>query len=128
MNYNISAYIIYLSLMVFLIVYVGRYFYTNGRVFIISLFNGNESLADQINKLLLIAYYLFNIGYAFIMLNHWQRINSIEELFGSLSANMATLIMILAIVHYFNMLVIYLLSRSKSNSIINKSPNYEHRL
>jgi hypothetical protein len=121
MNYNIAAYIIYLSLMIFLIVYVGRYFYSNGRVFIVSLFNGDESLADQINKLLLIAYYLFNIGYAFIELNHWEKVTSVEMLLGSITSNMALLILILAVTHYFNMVVIYLLSKKKSNSITNKS-------
>lgn len=121
MNYNVSAYIIYLSLMVFLIVYVGRYFYTNGRIFIISLFNDNVQLADQVNKLLLIAYYLFNIGYAFLKLSDWEKISSMEALLGSLTTNMATLILILAVTHYFNMLVIYLLSKSKSNFITNKS-------
>lgn len=128
MNYNIIAYIVYLFLMIFLIVYVGRYFFKNGRVFIVALFNGNESLADQINKLLLIAYCLFNIGYAFIKLDHWRKVNSIEQLLGTLSANMALLILILGITHYFNMLVIYLLSKSKSNFITNKSIHYEHGL
>lgn len=121
MNYNIVAYIIYLALMVYIIVYVGKYFYTNGRVFIISLLNDNVSLADQINKLLLVAYYLFNIGYAFIKLKHWQKISNIEMLFSSLSVNMGILILILAVMHYLNMLVIYYLSKSKSISITNKS-------
>lgn len=120
MNYNISAYIIYLALMVFIIVYVGKYFYTNGRIFIISLFNGQESMADQINRILLVAYYLFNIGYAFIKLNHWQKITDIEMLVSSLSVNMGVLILILAVTHYLNMLAIYFLSKSKSISITNK--------
>ena len=121
MNYNISAYIIFLSLMIFIIGYVGRYFYTNGRVFIISLMNDNLELADQINKLLLIAYYLFNIGYACLTLKYWQRVSNIETLFSSLSINMGVLILILAFTHYLNMLVIYYLSKSKSHFITNKS-------
>jgi len=117
MNYNICAYIIFLCLVIFIIVYVGRYFYSNGRVFIVSLFNGNVVLADQINKLLLIAYYLFNIGYSFIKLKQWAKIYNIEELFSSLASKLGVLILILAVTHYFNMLVIYQLSRSKSISI-----------
>jgi hypothetical protein len=119
MNYNTPAYIIFLILIIFIIVYVGRYFYTNGRIFIIALFNGNVMLGDHINKLLLIAYYLFNIGYSFLKLKQWQKIIDLESLFSSLAANISTLIFILALVHYFNMLVIYLLS--KSNSITNKN-------
>ncbi len=121
MNYNIIAYLVYLSLMVFIIVYVGRYFYTNGRVFIIALLHDNESHADQINKVLLIAYYLFNIGYAFVKLNHWEKINNIEMLFSSVAGNMAILILILSITHYFNMLLICYLSKSASNSLTNKT-------
>lgn len=121
MNYNISAYMIYLALMVFIIVVVGRYFYTNGRVFIISFLKGNVTLADQLNRLLLVAYYLFNIGYAFMKLRFWQKINTLEMLVLSLSKNMAVLILILAITHYLNMLLIYIFSKQKSNSITYKS-------
>jgi hypothetical protein len=121
MNYNVGAYTVFLALMVFVIVYVGRYFYTNGRVFIIALFNGNVSLADQVNKLLLLAYYLFNIGYSFIKLKQWQKVSNFEMLLSSLASNIGVLIFILAITHYFNMLVIYLFSKSKSISITNKS-------
>ena len=119
MNYNVGAYIIYIFLMVFIIGYVGRYFYTNGRIFILSLLNGNAVLTDYINKLLLIAYCLFNIGYAFIKLNQWQKITDLEDMLSSLAMNMGTLIIILAFTHYLNMLAIYFLS--KSNSITHKT-------
>ena len=119
MNYNVGAYTIYLVLMVFIISYVGRYFYSNGRVFILSLLKDNASLTDYINKLLLVAYYLFNIGYAFIKLRNWQKITSLETLLSSLSMNMGVLILILALTHCVNMGAIYFLS--KSNSLINKS-------
>jgi len=118
MNYNLVAYIVYLVLMVFIIVTVGRYFYNNGRVFILSLFKGHAAHTDAINKLLLVAYYLFNLGYAFLKLKHWQRITTLEGLFSSLSVHMGVLILILAVTHYGNMLVLYLLS--KSTFITNK--------
>ena len=121
MNLNILAYIIFLTLIVFIIVYVGKYFYAKGRIFIVALFQGNVTLADYINKLLLIAYYLFNIGYSFLKLKQWQNISSMETLFSSVAANTGVLIIILALVHYLNMLIIYLLSKSKSISITHKS-------
>ena len=114
MNYNICAYIVFLALMILIIVCVGRYFYSNGRIFIIALFNGNMALADQLNKLLLIAYYLFNIGYSFMTLRQWKKISNIETLISNLASNIGILVLILAIVHYFNMLVIYQLSKSKT--------------
>jgi hypothetical protein len=117
MNYNVCAYIIFLTLMIFIIVYVGRFFYSNGRIFIVFLFNGNAALADQVNRLLLIAYFLFNIGYCFIKLRQWEKIGNMENLFSSLASNIGVLIFILAVTHYFNMLIIYRLSKSKSISI-----------
>ena len=121
MNYNVGAYIIFLTVMIFIIVYVGRYFYSKGRIFIISLFNGNVALADQVNRLLLIAYYLFNIGYCFIKLRQWEKISDLENFISSLATNIGVLIFILAVIHYCNMLIIYRLSKSKSISITNKS-------
>ena len=121
MNYNILAYIIFLVVIIFIIVYVGRYFYSNGSIFIIALFTGHKATAHQVNKLLLIAYYLFNIGYAFLKLKQWQKINNTETLFSSLATNTGVLILILALVHYFNMLLLYLFSKSKSISITHKS-------
>jgi hypothetical protein len=118
MNYNISAYIVFIILVVFIIVYVGRYFYTNGRVFIISLLDGNVSLADQVNKVLLVGYYLVNTGYAFLKLQRWQRISTVEAWLSSLTLNIGTLVLILAFLHYMNMYAIYYLS--KSNSINHK--------
>ena len=123
MNYNISVYIVFIALVSFIIIYVGRYFYTNGRVFIVSLLHDNVPLADNINRLLLVGYYLVNIGYAFIKLKQWTKIDAVATWFSSLATNMATLILILALLHYMNMLIIY--SLSKSNSITNKSYRHE---
>jgi hypothetical protein len=114
MNYNVLAYLIYLFLMIIIIVFVGRLFYRNGRIFILALFRGNDTLTDHVNHILLVAYYLFNIGYAFFTLRHWERITNIQLLVSGISGNMGTLVFILAFMHYVNMLLIYYLSRKKS--------------
>lgn len=111
MNYNILAYCIFLISTVFVILYVGHLFYTNGRIFIHQLFQHNSQLADTTNKILLLAYYLFNIGYAFLQLKGWGIIAKHAQLISSLSMGIGRLILILAITHYFNMLSIYLISK-----------------
>ena len=113
MNYNIAAYLIYLVLIIFIIVYVGKLFHKNGRIFILSLFGGDAHLADTVNNILLIAYYLFNIGYAFVTLRYWDKIISAETLISSISSNTGTLIFILSSTHYLNMIMIYFLSKHK---------------
>lgn len=117
MNYNILAYGIFLSIMIFIVVYVGRLFYRNGRVFILALFKGDAAQADHMNHILLLAYYLFNIGYAFLELRFWNKIANIEQLLSSLAGNIGLLIFILAVTHYFNMLLIYFLSKKHATII-----------
>ena len=121
MNYNVSAYIVYLILTVFIIVFVGRLFYRNGRVFILGLMKDDAATTDYLNNILLVAYYLFNIGYAFVKLRFWQKVENLEMLVSSIANNMSVLIFILASTHYMNMLLIWYLSGSKKTSLTIKS-------
>ncbi|MEO6916178.1 MAG: hypothetical protein ABI151_11410 [Chitinophagaceae bacterium] len=123
MNYNISAYIIYLLLISFIIILAGRYFYQNGRVFILALFKNDEVFTDKVNLIILVCYYLFNIGYAFLKIRYWTSITGYEILLASLGKNLGLLILILAITHYLNMAVIYYLS--KSNLSLNTTKPFQ---
>ena len=121
MNYNVSAYCIYLILTVFVIAFVGKLFYRNGRIFILGLMKDDAVTTDYFNNILLVAYYLFNIGYAFVKLHFWQRIGNPEMLISSISNNMSVLIFILASTHYMNMILIWYLSRSKQSFFHHKT-------
>jgi hypothetical protein len=117
MNYNILAYGMYLLIMGFIILYVGRLFQRNGRVFILALFKGEAQQTDNLNNILLLAYYLFNLGYAFVTLRFWEKVYDIEVLISSLGANIGLLTLILALTHYFNMALVYYLSKKQSLSV-----------
>ena len=125
MNYNIIAYCAFIVLMILIIVYAGNYFYRNGRVFILELYNGNEIITNAINKILLITYYLFNIGYAFIKLRSWEKLINMEYVISTVSFKMGLLIFILAMTHYFNLYIIYSMSKSKLFYSPIKQFNYE---
>ena len=121
MNYNVTTYFIYLFMTIFIIVFVGKYFYKNGRIFILSLMKDDAVTTDHLNNILLVAYYLFNIGYAFVKLRFWQKIESLDMLVSSIANNMSILIFILASTHYMNMILIWYLSRSKKSFLTNKT-------
>jgi len=120
MSYNIPAYGIYLGIMIFIIVYVGRLFHKNGRVFILNLFKGDAAQTDNLNNILLLAYYLFNIGYAFVKLRFWTKVTDVEILVSSLAGNIGLLVLILAVTHYFNMALIHYLSKKESLTFTHK--------
>ncbi len=121
MNFNISAYAVFLSCMIFIIVWVGRNFYRNGRIFILAMLEDDATTTDQINHLLLVGYYLFNIGYCFVQLQYWEKVANVEGLIAGTGRKMGVLIFLLAGMHYVNMMVIHLISKSRTLSKSNKS-------
>jgi len=120
MNFNILAYAIYGLLTCYIILWVGRLFHKNGRIFILSLFKNNIALTDTTNNLLLMGYYLLNIGYAVIQFSYWKQIQTFEVLISSIALKTGTLLFVLVCMHYFNMFGIYFFAK-KTNSFTIKS-------
>jgi len=123
MNYNILSYGIYGSVTIYIIWWVGKLFHRNGRIFILRLFHQNTSITDTTNNLLLLAYYLFNIGYAVVQVSLCKKVIGISDMIASISSKTGILVIILAITHYFNMCLIYFLSKNDHLFITTK--NYQ---
>ncbi len=119
MNYNILSYIVYAVVTIYIIVWVGKMFHRNGRIFILDLFQGQTVTADNTNNLLLVAYYLFNIGYAVMQFNNWEHIEDTASMIAGIGYKSGILVLLLAVLHYNNMFIIYLLSKNKTKSIHN---------
>lgn len=114
---NTLAYIIYLLITYLITVRVGFIFYRNGRVFILDLLQQNGPLTDAINRILLIGYYLVNLGYAALMISTWSTIVSWTALLLSITVMTGKILLTLAVMHYFNMIVIYFISK-RNQSIL----------
>lgn len=121
MSYNILAYIIYSVIILLIIFWLGRKLHFIGRVYILALYKEDVSACDSMNNILLVAYYLFNAGYAFLKLHHWQYIGNREELIYSVGLNIGGLLIILAVTHYFNMAIIYFISGKRKNILSPKN-------
>lgn len=117
MNYNILAYALFSALTIYIIVWVGRLFHHNGRIFILSYFEQREDVTDTTNNLLLTAYYLFNIGYAIVQFSYWQPVNNLSQMLTSTLHKSGLLILILSLLHYNNMLIIYIVSKNQKTTI-----------
>ncbi len=110
---NVLAYIIYILLTYLITVHVGWRFYTNGRVYILNLLQGDEAFTDFINRLLLVGYYLLNLGYAALMISLWDTIHTWLQLLESLFFMTGRILLTLAIINYINMSVILWLSQKR---------------
>src|SRR5881275_2721392 len=63
------TYVIYIALSIPLTVWVAQTLHKNGRIFLIDSFHGNEQLAGSVNHLLVVGFYLINIGDAALFYN-----------------------------------------------------------
>jgi hypothetical protein len=117
---NIIAYIIYLFLTYVITVHVGLMFYRNGRIFILNLLQGDERLTDFINRILLTGYYLLNLGYAALMISSWKTITTWTDVLVSITTMTGKIMLLLGVIHFFNMLVIFFISKRKQHSLHHK--------
>ncbi|MES2545418.1 MAG: hypothetical protein V4548_11065 [Bacteroidota bacterium] len=106
MNLNIIGYSIYLLITIFIIIRVGRICYRNGNVFVAELIPEHADLCQRINQLLLLAYYLLNIGYCAVTLVSWSTIVSVNELIEIISIKTSIIIFIISALHYTNIIVL----------------------
>ena len=108
----IITYIIYLLLSAILVLLVGYWFYHFGEVYIITLLPHDVQTAKLLNGLLLLGYYLLNLGFVLCFLRQINSLQSWNESMLFIAKNLSTNIVVVALMHYLNMLWLYLLSIS----------------
>jgi hypothetical protein len=114
MNYVILTYCMYLLLSIGLTIWVAKTLFKNGKIFLIDIFHGNKELADSVNNLLLVGFYLINVGYAVYTLKEYSSIVSLQEVIERLSIKVGIIILILGFMHFFNLFIFFKL-RNKAN-------------
>jgi len=105
MNYTVWTYLLYLSISVALTVWVARTLSKNGRVFLVESFHGNESIADSVNHLLVVGFYLINAGYVTLALKYGAKPNDMAQAIEFLSTKVGLVLLVLGVMHFFNLAV-----------------------
>ena len=82
-------------------------------------FHGNESLADSVNHLLVVGFYLINLGWVCLMLKLGYEIASPKEGIEALSVKIGTVLMVLGGMHFFNLFVF---SRMRRRATMRNAP------
>ncbi len=106
MNLNIISYLIYLLITTYIIVVVGRICYRNGNVFVAQLIPNHIDLCQKVNQVLLMAYYLLNIGYCAMTLIQWKTIETIPEIVETIASKTAIIVLMISVLHYINIFII----------------------
>jgi len=119
MTIPISTYLIYLAISIALTIWVGRTLHKNGRVFLIDVFHGNDALADSVNHLLVVGFYLINFGYVSLALKLGYTIETAEQSIEALSFKVGMVLLVLGGMHLFNLFVF---SRMRRRSKVHYHP------
>jgi hypothetical protein len=107
MTYIIISYIAYLAITITLTIWVATTLFRNGKIFLIDIFHGNRELADSVNNLLLVGFYLVNLGYAVYTLKVTADIASFRAVIEILSIKVGWIILILGGMHFLNLFVFF---------------------
>jgi hypothetical protein len=107
MNWSLTStmYSLYLVLSIAVTVWVARTLFRNGRTFLVDAFHGDERLADSVNHLLVVGFYLVNIGFICFYLATDRTPGSVEQLFELLSKRMGVVLLALGVMHFVNVMV-----------------------
>jgi len=99
------CYFSYLAISIGLTVWVARTLHSSGRVFLIDAFHGNAELADSVNHLLVVGFYLINVGYIALALKTSYAMNTLRQAIELESVKIGVVLLILGAMHFFNIMV-----------------------
>ena len=111
MNYTVYSYAAYLLISIALTIWVAWTLQKNGRLFLIDAFHGDEPRADSINHLLVVGFYLINVGYVALAMKYGDKPLGVQASFEFLSTKVGMVLLILGSMHFFNLAVLSAMRR-----------------
>ncbi len=117
-NLIVPTYFLYLAASIALTVWVARTLHKNGRVFLLDVF-GREDLADSVNHLLVVGFYLVNLGYVALALKLGYAVANVQQSVEALSLKIGWVLLVLGAMHFFNLFVF---SRMRRRRQLERTP------
>ena len=109
------AYGLYLLIAIGMTMWVARTLSSNGEVFLVQCFGHNEAVARSTNHLLVVGFYLVNIGFITLTLSMGGEPATWAETIRFLSAKVGLAVLVLGGMHFFNMHAIARFGRKVSD-------------
>jgi hypothetical protein len=98
-----TSYLIYLVISLSVTMWVARTLHDNGRIFLVDAFHGNGPLADSVNRLLVVGFYLINVGYVAESLASNRRVDTLRAAIELVSDKIGMILLVLGAMHFFNL-------------------------
>src|SRR5438445_95042 len=101
--YIVGSYLVYLAVSLAVTVMVAHSLKKNGRVFLVDAFHGNAEMADSVNHLLVVGFYLVNIGYVTLALRSDGDLASLRSAIELICVKIGTVLLVLGVMHFGNL-------------------------
>jgi hypothetical protein len=116
---QVVTYSIYLVISIGLTIWVAQTLHKNGRRFLVDVFKGDEGLADSVNHLLVVGFYLVNLGFVSMALKLGYDVHGARESMEALSTKVGTVSLVLGAMHFFNL---YVFTRIRRRATLADAP------
>mgnify|MGYP001160968104 FL=1 len=103
MTTAVYIYILYTIISIAMTVWVARTLHKNGRIFLLDAFKDKEEMADSVNHLLVVGFYLINIGFILLFLRLMEKPTTLVEGIEYIATKLGVVLLVLGIMHFFNM-------------------------
>ncbi|TIX49839.1 hypothetical protein E5222_11310 [Alteraurantiacibacter aquimixticola] len=97
------SYALYLAFSIGLTVWVARTLSSNGEIFLIDCFGHDEKLARSTNHLLVVGFYLVNLGFILLALQFGREPTTGPEAIRFIATKVGLAVLVLGGWHFFNM-------------------------
>jgi len=101
----VYSYFIYLAISLSVTVWVAKTLHQRGRIFLVDAFHGQQELADSVNHLLVVGFYLINVGYVAFALKSTENPSSLRQAIELVSDKLGLVLLVLGGMHFFNLFV-----------------------
>lgn len=115
MDPMVVTYLVYLVLSVVLTVVVGQILSRHGQIYLLDVFRGDKRMASAVNQLLVVAFYLVNLGFVALWLRSGGQVNTVREVLETLSAKLGTVFLVIGALHLGNL---WIFSRFRRDALI----------
>ncbi|MQY15933.1 hypothetical protein SRB5_61250 [Streptomyces sp. RB5] len=117
MDLTVLTYVLYIAVSIGLTVWVARTLSRNGKVFLADAMRGNEQLADAVNHLLVVGFYLVNLGFVALFLKTGTDVDSQQEVVETLAGKLGIVLLVLGGMHLTN---VFVLGRYRRRSLLER--------
>ena len=115
----VYSYFVYLAISLAVTVWVASTLHRRGRIFLVDAFHGQQELADSVNHLLVVGFYLINVGYVAFALRTTLTPENLRQAIELVSDKLGVVLLVLGAMHFFNL---YVFSRIRNRGIQDAAP------